>query len=104
MLAVVAATGCRVGFDLLPGSGADDDAGPQVDADPLAPDADPLAPDAKPAPDAAQAMGTEAQSGKKSPDGASDLIPIDPVLLAESFVTCSRRSPSSLPSLHLARC
>ncbi len=44
------------------------------------------------------------QSGTKAPASASDLIAINPVLLSESFVTCSRRSGSSAPSLSLARC
>lgn len=105
--AVVLVSGCRMGFDRLPGGGAGDDGGPQVDADPLAPDADPSLVDATPtdaAPDAAPAMVTETQAGVTKPEAATDLITIDPVLLSESFVNCSRRSGSSNPNLNLARC
>ena len=101
----ILASGCRLGFDLLPGGGASDDGGPEVDADPLAVDAAPIdavPPDA--APDAAPATATESQSGVTVPESASDLISIDPVLLTESFVTCSRRSTASTLDLNLARC
>lgn len=54
--------------------------------------------------DAAPATATVSQGGVQTPTSASDLITIDPVLLAESFVTCSRRSASSNPNLNLARC
>jgi hypothetical protein len=101
---VVLATACRIGFDAQPGA-VDDD------ADPLAPDANGLvdaadidAVQADADPDAAPATATVSRAGVHTPASASDLISIDPVLLTESFVTCSRRSTSSNPNLNLARC
>ncbi len=106
-LAVVLVASCRLGFDSEPNLGADDDGGIQIDADPLAPDANPLAPDADQsdaAVDAGPATATQAQSGATSAEGVIEDIAILPVLLSESFVTCSRQSTSSSPQLVLARC
>jgi hypothetical protein len=106
LVLAVLASACRLGFDAQPLGVVDDDAGPTVDADPLAPDASQIdaAGAADGAPDAAPATATQSQSGINAPETASDEIEIQPVVLSESFVVCSRRSTSSNPNLNLARC
>ena len=94
---VLSHASCRLGYDVS--QAVSDDAGPELDGG-VPNDASQIAFDAG---DAA-ASGTTVTSGDTNPGAATEDVPLPPVVLSESFVTCSRRSSSSQPNLNNARC